>query len=317
MPISQWNLEFLNHNAQRSYPITAEATKQDTTGSFEIPDSFLVGLDIPVPTAAQMQSGKFLIRQIGLFSSGIQVIVAYDTGAEVVNVASALIPTSNFTRNSVFALGGIDPFDDVYGKIVIGRIDQILEQPAGLFTFDIDGARLEPQTIRPMIRGITSISISDAAGNASEKLYGDIELVAGSNIQLSTVITSTETQVVISALNGEGTIEECICTGDATAIPCIKTINGIAPTADGNFSFLGDDCLTFTGTTNGLSLTDSCCTPCCGCSELEAITRDLERLSSQRNSLETFVNQLITSTTSFNSTVLSARLGDKRCLACE
>lgn len=317
MPISQWNLEFLNHNAQRSYPITAEATKQDTTGSFAIPDSFLVGLDIPVPTAAQMQSGKFLIRQIGLFSSGIQVIVAYDTGAEVVNVASALIPTSNFTRNSVFALGGIDPFDDVYGKIVIGRIDQILEQPAGLFTFDIDGARLEPQTIRPMIRGITSISISDAAGNASEKLYGDIELVAGSNIQLSTVITSTETQVIISALNGEGTIEECICTGDATAIPCIKTINGIAPTADGNFSFLGDDCLTFTGTTNGLNLTDSCCTPCCGCSELEAITRDLERLSSQRNSLETFVNQLITSTTSFNSTVLSARLGDKRCLACE
>ena len=46
MPLSQWNLEFLNHNAQRSYPLTADATKQDLTGSFVIPDDFLVGLDL-------------------------------------------------------------------------------------------------------------------------------------------------------------------------------------------------------------------------------------------------------------------------------
>jgi len=71
MPLSQWNLEFLNHNAQRSYPLTADATKIDTTGSFTIPDDFLVGLDIPVSTAMNMESGQFFIRQLGLFASGI------------------------------------------------------------------------------------------------------------------------------------------------------------------------------------------------------------------------------------------------------
>ena len=43
MPLSQWNLEFLNHNAQRSYPLTDESTKTDTTNSFTIPDDFIVG----------------------------------------------------------------------------------------------------------------------------------------------------------------------------------------------------------------------------------------------------------------------------------
>lgn len=317
MPLSQWNLEFLNHNAQRSYPLTAEATKKDITGSFTIPDDFLVGLDIPVSTAMDMQSGRFFIRQIGLFASGIQLIFAYSEGTDIVDVATALIPTPNFSRNSVFPVGGIDPFDDIFGKVVIGKIDSIKAQPTGLFEFELAGTRIEPQAIRPMIRGITSIRVSDATGNSSERLYGDIELIAGTNIQLATVITATETQIVISAINGEGTIEQCICSGDAADVPCIKTINGIRPTPDGNFNFVGDDCLAFNAIENGLRLTDSCCAPCCGCEELETITRDLERLNTQRTALELFINELSASATTFNSTVLGARLGDRRCLACE
>jgi hypothetical protein len=161
------------------------------------------------------------------------------------------------------------------------------------------------------------MSVSSASGNISDRMYGDIELVAGTNIQLSTVQTSTETKIIISALQGEGTIEACVCEGDAAAIPCIKTINGIKPQTDGNFNFVGDDCLTFNGITNGLKLTDSCCAPCCGCVELEAITRDLERFSSQRSALELFINQLAAETATFDTTVLGARLGDRRCLTCE
>lgn len=317
MPLSQWNLEFLNHNAQRSYPLTADATKQDLTGSFTIPDDFLVGLDLPVSPAMDMETGRFFIRQLGLFSSGIQLILAYDTGAEIYDVASALIPTTGEVRNKVFALGGIDPYDDVLGKVVVGRVDTIRLQPSGLFEFDLDGSRIEPQAIRPMIKGISSMRIANASGTVSERLYGDIELVAGNNIQLSTVATATETKIVISALSGEGTIEQCVCEGDAAEIPCIKTINGIRPTPDGNFNFIGDDCLNFTAIPSGLKLTDSCCQPCCGCAELEAITRDLERFAGQRASLELFVNQLAAETATFDTTVLGARLGDRRCLTCE
>ena len=317
MPLSQWNLEWLNHNAQRSYPLTEDCTKTDTTNSFVIPDDFLVGLDIPVSPAMNMETGRFFIRQVGLFASGIQLIIAYDDGSSIIDIATGLISTANFTRNKVFVLGGIDPYDDIIGKVVIGRIDTIQLQPAGLFEFDYAGTHIEPQAVRPMIKGISSLSVSNAAGTVSNRLYGDIELVAGSNIQLSTVQTATETKVIISALSGEGTIQACVCEGEAATAPCIKTINGIHPETDGNFNLIGDDCLSFETTSNGLKLTDSCCTPCCGCTELEAITRDLERFSSQRNALELFINQLAAETATFDTTVLGARLGDRGCLTCE
>jgi len=317
MPLSQWNLEFLNHNSQRSYPIAAEATKKDITNSFEIPDDFLVGMDLPISPAMDMSSGRFFIRQIGLFASGVQIIVAYASSTEINDVASALVPMFEDSRNKVFVLGGIDPFDDISGKIVIGRVDTIQTQPSGLFEFDLNGSRLEPQVIRPMIKGISSFSIANASGTVSDRFYGDIELVAGNNIQLTTVVLPTETKIVISALSGEGTIEECICEGEAAQTPCIKTINGISPTSDGNFNLLGDSCLNFTTIENGIKVIDDCCKPCCGCVELETITRDLERFAGQRAALELFVNQLAAETAVFDRTILGARLGDRRCLTCE
>lgn len=317
MPLGQWNLEFLNHNAQRSYPLTADSTKQDVTGSFEIPDDFIVGLDIPVSPAMDMETGKFFIRQIGLYASGVQLIVAYDTGSGYVDVATASIPITTSPVNKVFAMGGIEPFDDIVGKVVVGRVTSIQEQPAGLFEFTLADARIEPQAIRPMIRGISSLVVSDGLGNTSERLYGDIELIAGSNIQLSTVVTPTTAKIVISALNGEGTITPCVCEGDAATSPCIKTINLIRPTSDGNINLIGDDCLTFEPIENGLKLKDGCSTPCCGCPELETITRDLERYNSERASLTLFINSLASQVANLNTTVLGSRLGDKRCKDCD
>jgi hypothetical protein len=317
MPLGQWNLEFLNHNAQRSYPLTADATKKDVTESFELPDDFIVGMDIPVSPAMDMETGKFFIRQIGLYASGAQILVSYDTGSGYVDVASASIPLTSEFRNKVFALGGIDPFDDIVGKIVIGKITTMQAQPGGLFNFTINDTRLEPQVIRPMIRGISSFVVSDGLGNTSDRLYGDIELIAGSNMQLSTVVTATEAKIVISALNGEGTITPCVCEGDAATSPCIKSINSVRPTPDGNINLIGDDCLTFEPIENGLKLTDSCCQPCCGCIELETITKDLERFNSERASLTLFINSLAAQVANLNTTVLGSRLGDKRCKDCD
>tara|TARA_R110000751_G_scaffold116345_3_gene215925 strand:+ start:13942 stop:14895 length:954 start_codon:yes stop_codon:yes gene_type:complete len=317
MPLSQWNLEFLNHNAQRSYPLTDESTKTDTTNSFTIPDDFIVGFGLPVSTAMDMESGRFFIRQIGAFASGYQLTIAYDSGTEVNNVGTALIPATNVSRNTTFAVGGIEPFDDIVGKIVIGRVDTIVEQPTGLYAFDLEDSRLEPAVIQPMIRSLTGIRISNSSGTTSEVFHGDIELVAGSNMQISTASSATETQIIFSALDGEGTIETCVCEGEATATPCIKTINGVSPTTDGNFNFIGDDCLSFVGTSSGLKVTDSCCAPCCGCEELESITRDLELFNVQRGELTLFVNTLAAEATAFGTTVLGARLGDRRCLTCE
>ena len=48
MPIGIWNLEWLNHNSQRSYPLAEDATKTDITGTFTLPDDFILGLYFPI-----------------------------------------------------------------------------------------------------------------------------------------------------------------------------------------------------------------------------------------------------------------------------
>lgn len=319
MPLSTWNLEWLNHNSQRNYPLADDASGYDSTGTFQIPDDFLVQLDIPIHSAMDMDPAKFFVRQIVAASTGYSIIVSYQGADGIQDVASSHIPTvSHTTEYKTYSLGGIEPFDDTAGKVTINNLGGINKQPAGVWNFDVDGSRISVDTVRPIIRGVQSLRVSASGGGSeSTRLYGDVELVAGDNIQLLPVISSGSSKIVISAIDGEGTVEPCVCEGDADDLPCIKTINGVSPTPAGEFNFIGDDCLQFTGGTNAVSVEDQCCAPCCGCTELESITKDLERFLQEKTNLQIFVQDLKSSVTEMNLTVLGARLGDKGCITCE
>lgn len=316
MPLGHWNLEFLNHNSQRNYPLALSASRQDLTLSLQIPNDFLVSADIAIHPTIGMETTNFFIRQLGIHSSGIQITVAYDNNGLPIDVATAAIPR-NSELYSTHLLSGVAGFESVVGSLVIGKLDAIYAQPAGLFNFDIAGSRFESNVVRPMIRGISSLRISNAAGTTSRDFFGIIELVAGSNIQLSSSQAGSVSQIIISAISGEGTIESCVCEGEAASLPCIKTINGVAADPQGNVTLQGDNCITVTPTTGGLKLTDACCQPCCGCEELEAITRDLERFNQQRTTFETYVNQLSAEIGRMRTSTLGSRLGDRRCITCE
>jgi len=317
MPLTQWNVEWLNHNSQRSYPLADEASAQDTTDSFKIPDDFIVGLDLPVHAAMDVEPGNFFVRTLGVFPTGFSITIAHRSGTNIVNVATALIPREGHNKNTTYVLGGVEPFDDTVGKIVIGRLDTIDDQPAGVWEFDLDSGRLETDAIRPIIRGVQAITVRDGS-EQSERLTGDIELVPGENMQITPVVVEgQDSQIIFSAIQGEGTIEECVCEGEEAEIPCIKRINGIVPTPDGSFGVVGDDCIQVLQTENGIKIVDNCAAPCCGCEELEAITKDMERSDQQRETYSRFMDLLQASVTEFSMTVLGARLGDRGCITCE
>jgi hypothetical protein len=317
MPLSQWNLEWLDHNSQRNYPLAEDATGTDTSGGFQLPEDFLVELDIPIHSAMDMDPAKFFIRQIVAAGTGYSIIVSYLGSEGVQDVGSANIPKSAHKRWSTYALGGIEPFDDTVGKVTINKLTSIDDQPTGVWDFDVNGTRITPDVVRPIIQGVQSLKVQSGS-STSQRFYGDVELVAGSNIQITPVVVSGGvSKIIISALSGEGTIEPCVCEGDTDALPCIKTINGIQPTPTGNFNFIGDDCLEITESANSLKIEDVCCAPCCGCTELEAITQDLERFNQQKVNLEFFVSDLRSSVTGMDMVVLGARLGDKSCITCE
>jgi hypothetical protein len=316
MPLGHWNLEFLNHNSQRNYPLALSASRRDVTASLQIPNDFLVSADIAIHPTIGMETTNFFIRQLGVHSSGIQVVVAYDNNGVPIDVATAAIPRTA-ELYSTHLLSGVVGFESVVGKLVVGKLDAIYNQPAGLFTFDISGSRFESNIVRPMLRGVASLRISNAAGTTSRDFYGVIELVAGTNIQLSSAQSGEVSQIVISAISGEGTIESCVCEGEAASLPCIKTINGVSADAQGNVTLQGDNCITVSPVANGLKLTDSCCQPCCGCEELEAITRDLERFNQQRTTYETYVTQLSAEIGRLRTSTLGSRLSDRPCITCE
>lgn len=318
MPLGLWNLEWLNLNSQRKYPIAEDATGVSTTADFTIPSDFIVELDLAVHAGLDVAPGQFFVLNIGAYATGYSVVIGYqpvDLSAPI-PVATALIARPLHTRNKVYALGGIAPFDDTVGKIVIGRLEAIDDQPPGFHTFDLDGGRLDPDAIRPIIRGVSAIILNNR-GQLSPPLYGDVELVAGTNVQLVPIFVSgQDPKIRINAISGEGTIDECVCTGeDQTSTP-IKSIDGIGPTAAGDFTIIGNSCLEVKPIANGIQLVDTCSQPCCGCPELETITRDLERLQSEALSVSDFVNRLDTAISTFDSIILGSRLSDRSCITC-
>jgi hypothetical protein len=306
MPLGHWNQEWLNQNSQRKYPLADDASGEGDSG-FVIPNDFIVELDLSVHAGLDVVPGRFFIYKIGAYSTGYSVVVGYQpVSGDPVNVATALIARQLHTRNRVYNLGGIEPFDDAVGKLVIGRLDAIDEQPPGFHTFSFENSRLDPDAIRPIIRGVSSVVVVNN-GQRSRPIYGDVELVAGSNFLIETTATAGGATITFNAIKGEGTVDDCECVAEDD--PPIKTINGIAPTPEGNFFIVGDNCIDTDEITNGLRVSDTCAKPCCSCQELEEITRALEELKKQANSVERFADKLQNAVDTMSSVVLASKLG--------
>lgn len=309
MPLGHWNLPWLVHNAQRAYPLTEDSTRIDLSGAFQLPDSFIVSLYLPIHWGNNVESSKFFIKSIAHLATGFIVTVGY-AGDEVVDVASAVISSTEHEENHTYELVGIGDFDDSRGHITIGDLGSINKQPTGSFEFDLAGGRLEPGVIRPHIRGVMSLQLQNGS-ELSEHLYGRIRLQAGRNFRLTPIIaTGTDTVIVLDAIEGEGLTEPCICSDET---PPIKTINGIPPDGDGNFQFFGNDCLDVVEGGHSLTFRDVCSEPCCGCKELEILTKALEAFGAKATTLENFLVGLEASVTKMDLVVLGSRLGDRSC----
>lgn len=311
MPVGHFNLDWLAHNAQRSYPLTAESTKQDSTSTFEIPEDFIVAMYLPVTWANNIDPSRFFVRRIEAGTIGYGITIGYAADSGDVDVASALLSKASHTDNQVYGLGGLGDFADSWGWIQIGSLDNIENQPAGRWTFTVDGSRLEPDVVRPNIKGVVSLQL-DNGGELSRELTGPIRLIAGRNFRLTPILAEGEDPIIVfDAIEGEGLTETCIC-GDTSTIP-IRTINSIAPDNDGNFTFLSNSCIEINTGTHALTFEDTCSEPCCGCTELEIITQALEAFGEKATTLENFLVSLEARVTQTDQVILGSRLGDRGC----
>ena len=311
-----WNLEWLNHNGQRNYPLADDATGLDDSGSFKLPDDFLVELDLPVHAGLNVDPARFFVKHVGAFETGFSVVVGYQPASgDAVTVATALVARQTHTRNRSYALGGVEPYDDTAGKVVVGRLDTIDEQPAGFWTFELESTRLDPDAVRPMIRGVSALVLVNGTGR-SVPVRGHVELVAGTNVRLTPLLADGLNAVRIDAVSGAGLVEDCVCEGDAALGDPVRSINGVAPDENGNLNITSGTCTQVDPIANGVRISDICSKPCCGCPEVEAITRDLERFGAQAAGAQAFMDQLRQSAATMDSIILGSKLNDKGCVQC-
>ena len=220
-----WNIGWLNANSQRSYPLSETATRYDVSSSIQIPNDLLVDMVIMLPASNLVNTSGFYVKSLAVFSLGAIITLGYDGKS----VAVASVPHSGFTKNSSYRLVGEGDFLDLSGSVTIGSLDNLLNIIPGFYVFDIDGARIESTVIKPDIRGVSSISIINGI-DQSDKLYGDIILVAGQNIRFS---TASQSNIIRIDAVPTDLAKDCPCDTSAEK-PCIKTVNGVGANHDGD-----------------------------------------------------------------------------------
>lgn len=313
MSLDVRSLEWSHHNEQRRYPFALESTLVDTTGALKIPDNFIVGMTLSVHAGISVKTGNFFIKSLGVYSTGYLVTVGYYTGTDAVIVAQATISKTGHRRGNYYNLYGVgQTFRDCRGFIQIGTLGDIDKQPSGIFSFDFETSRLEPDAIHPFIRGVMSIQARNGLDD-SDEYTGRVVIAGGSNVRVRVIEEEGEDVVIaIDAIDGAGLSEDCVCDTDQ-ARP-IKTISMVGPDLAGNITLTGDSCLEVEPGEHEIILRDKCSEPCCGCPELQAITRTLENFGSKATTLENILVSLEARTTQTDMVLLGSRLGDRGCV---
>ena len=304
MSLGLWNLQWLNHNSQRSYPICDWASKKcNISDDIELPNNFLLAINFAISTALTVNIDQFYISAIAISTHGVTVNIGYKDVSDVVAVSH--LPLSD-EEVVVGALTGINDFADTVGYIAINPQSCAFRFTPGYYTFDYEATALEPDCIRPMLRSVTSLRIQ-TSGSYSERMYGDIVLVAGNNIALDIVSSTPERSVIrISAISSEEDMYTQKCGDiDNKEMQCITSINGVTADNMGNVTVNGVGCMEVGGSGNTLVLTDTCAEPCCGCAETNALEAQIERVVKGEVQLNEFINKLVDGVSKLETQILA------------
>ena len=292
-----YNIEFLNSNSLRSYPL-----KEDTDlyyGDQMIPNDLLVDAMFTMAATTDVLSSSFKIYLTRLIKTSTHISLWFtDNSDEGNSLGTVDINIAEHKQYDVYYLSKLaDIYEDSVIKIVVGNLKDIA-LPSGDYKFK---AELSPHVIRPALRGVRSLQVQDGV-SISDRIYGHIQLIAGDNIKLS--YNSEANSITISAIDGTNTIQECECEDPYPELKCIKTINNISPDATGNIDLVGLECLDISSASAVITIQDVCAVPCCGCDELTKIANSLTVVNSNINSLASNMDRLSARQQSFYDTVL-------------
>ena len=283
------NTEWLNSNSNRAYPIVEDMARNpvDSAGApitdVVLPNYILVDFVLTVAAATTTQAYLSKVAYV----SGLLTLGFSDAAGVLIGLVSVNVGTH--VKNSGYTFAGTGTtYEDAIGRVVVGDLNMLAQDlPEGLYVFTLATAELETRTIRPAVRGVRSLQISNL-GSDSDFLYGQVKLVAGANVQLT--YDPVKNAITVDAVGGANLNEVCPCATVAAQTNVVRTVNGI-PIED--VTIVGDgQCVVVNTDGNKITISDKCSEPCCDCPELTSLTNSLKVLDATVRNLEAYAQQL-------------------------
>lgn len=284
------SLDWSSLNALRRYPIREGLSCVSVDGNFTIPDSLIVDFTL---SASSDVSRRFFISKIFNKLSSVVIDVS-DIFGNVVGSFEA--DKSTHTQDKDYYLTPTSAYIGANGKITLGSLNELNNQPAGIFSFYIEATEFEPRTIIPGLQGIDRLAFIDTQ-NGTYTITGDATLAARNNMRF----VYDGSRVFIDAGDNLGLNKIC----DQPI--CVQSINGVVPDpVTGNINLLGVDCIDVASTAQyTINVSDTCCTPCSGCNDLETLTNRLTSLENKFLDLKDAYNDTNNQLTTYLATINS------------
>lgn len=283
------NVEWLNANANRAYPIKEDMTRAptDMTGNLlsgvQLPNYVLVDF---VLTLSGNTSVRVYLSQFTYVGGLVTFGFSDENGVQIALVS---LNTGTHVKNTAYLLVGAgDTYGDALGKVVVGDLtDLARDLPEGAYAFTLATAEMETRCVRPALRGVRSLQINNQ-GSETDYLYGHIKLVSGTNIRLT--YDATTNSIRIDAVGSQKLTDDCECDQALPLTNVVRTINGIAIE---DVVIMGDgQCVDVTTDGDRVLIRDKCSEPCCDCPELTLLTNSLKILDGTVTNLEAYARAL-------------------------
>lgn len=317
-------LEWLNKNMTRNYPIIDGVVTNDIYGSY-LPSDFLVDMRLFIPKGLPTTNqNTFYISKIlkvynyiyvyigykdinnNLFDCAISTGIPIDikTGTEVKNKTFTLIPSDNIPET-------YNILKSISGYVIIGTSESITKYPDMFFEYD--NTTILDSLILSFDSNGTSITFSNDSDNIENTVvatfYDSFNIQASDGIEFSIIDNNT---LVIKRTPTTEELNETLTSVD-DVVNAVKNligtpitkINGIKPDIYGNIQIVGADCTSITSVTSGISISNTCSKPCCTESSAEDLTNAIQQLEEARQRLEQYYTTLSNNINSMQSRLSS------------
>jgi hypothetical protein len=303
---STTQVEWLNENSLRAYPFAENSTRipNDPSGglmpeAYALPNYLLVDAILTMPYSDDMPD--LFISSVTLAGGVLTMVVsAYIRSSGDERIVGSVSVSVDSPVNTVAKFAGSGEYDGAFGALVFGDLRRFESMfPDGIFAFDRSQTMLETRCARPSARCVSGLFATDAGSAYSTRtLYGNVALIAGTNVKLTYIESVNGIQIDVSP--NEGYSDKCSCDGSDSEV---KSINGISVS---NVTIAGGDCISVSTSGGRVTIEDTCAKPCCGCEELNFVNMKANELVTASGRLSSFLSDLSSRLDDFKTNFLDS-----------